>query len=183
MTVPVPHHSSFLQAGCPSCRPSNCVISLVNTFCELHWLPIQWHIIFKHASLTFSVIHSETSLCFSRLHIPYHPSMFSGRLLLVSSNLLLVPLTYVIFGSRSFCAAAPSSQLFTTLSLPQSQSVHLNVLLTYRIYLYVNSHLSKTSQIFLCMLNIAMTLSLWPYSTSCASNLMDDIIFLHNSQT
>ena len=156
--MPVPHHS-FFTGWMPFLPPSNCVISLVNTFCGLHWLPIQWHIIFKHASLTFSVIHSETSLCFSRFHIPYHPSMFSGRLLLVSSNLLQVPRTYVIFGSCCFCAAAPSSQLFTTLSLPQSQSVHLNVLLTYRIYLYLSSHLSKTSQNFLCMLNIAMTLS------------------------
>jgi len=24
ITTPVPHHSSFLQAGCPSCRPTKC---------------------------------------------------------------------------------------------------------------------------------------------------------------
>ena len=28
MTMPVPHHSSFLQAGCPSCRPTNSVKAL-----------------------------------------------------------------------------------------------------------------------------------------------------------
>ena len=28
ITTPVPHHSSFLQAGCPSCRPTNGVIAL-----------------------------------------------------------------------------------------------------------------------------------------------------------
>jgi len=28
MTTPVPHHSSFLQAGCPSCRPINSVKAL-----------------------------------------------------------------------------------------------------------------------------------------------------------
>ena len=27
-TTPVPHHSSFLQAGCPSCRPTNSVKAL-----------------------------------------------------------------------------------------------------------------------------------------------------------
>ena len=26
--MPVPHHSSFLQAGCPSCRPTNSVKAL-----------------------------------------------------------------------------------------------------------------------------------------------------------
>jgi len=26
--MPAPHHSSFLQAGCPSCRPSNSVKAL-----------------------------------------------------------------------------------------------------------------------------------------------------------
>jgi len=27
-TMPAPHHSSFLQAGCPSCRPTNSVKAL-----------------------------------------------------------------------------------------------------------------------------------------------------------
>ena len=27
-TMPAPHHSSFLQAGCPSCRPNNIVKAL-----------------------------------------------------------------------------------------------------------------------------------------------------------
>ena len=26
--MPIPHHSSFLQAGCPSCRPTNSVNAL-----------------------------------------------------------------------------------------------------------------------------------------------------------
>jgi len=26
--MPVPHHSSFLQAGCPSCRPTNNIKAL-----------------------------------------------------------------------------------------------------------------------------------------------------------
>jgi len=28
ITTPAPHHSSFLQAGCPSCRPTNSVKAL-----------------------------------------------------------------------------------------------------------------------------------------------------------
>jgi len=28
MTTPAPHHSVFLQAGCPSCRPTNSVKAL-----------------------------------------------------------------------------------------------------------------------------------------------------------
>jgi len=28
ITMPVPHHSSFLQAGCPFCRPTNSVKAL-----------------------------------------------------------------------------------------------------------------------------------------------------------
>ena len=30
-TMPVPHHSVFLQAGCPSCHPTNSVKALKNT--------------------------------------------------------------------------------------------------------------------------------------------------------
>jgi len=29
ITMPVPHHSCFLQAGCPSCRPTNSVNALM----------------------------------------------------------------------------------------------------------------------------------------------------------
>jgi len=28
ITMPTPHHSSFLQAGCPSCHPTNSVKAL-----------------------------------------------------------------------------------------------------------------------------------------------------------
>ena len=32
ITIPVPHQSSFLQAGCPSCRPTNSVKALKAIF-------------------------------------------------------------------------------------------------------------------------------------------------------
>jgi len=46
ITTPVPNHSSFLQAGCPSCRPTNSVKALKATWvtvlqksgkCQCHW--------------------------------------------------------------------------------------------------------------------------------------------------
>jgi len=40
ITIPAPHHSSFLQAGCPSCRPTNSVKALeaLPTITELYIL-------------------------------------------------------------------------------------------------------------------------------------------------
>ena len=32
ITMPAPHHSVFLQAGCPSCRPTNSVKALKGLF-------------------------------------------------------------------------------------------------------------------------------------------------------
>ena len=36
ITTPAPHHSVFLQAGCPSCRPTNSVKALKALFCCLY---------------------------------------------------------------------------------------------------------------------------------------------------
>jgi len=38
-TTPAPHHSVFLQAGCPSCRPTNSVKALKAKSTENHILP------------------------------------------------------------------------------------------------------------------------------------------------
>ena len=35
ITMPAPHHSVFLQAGCPSCRPTNSVSTLKESLCSL----------------------------------------------------------------------------------------------------------------------------------------------------
>ena len=35
-TMPAPHHSVFLQAGCPSCRPTNSVKALKASFAIIH---------------------------------------------------------------------------------------------------------------------------------------------------
>ena len=81
-------------------------LSSVDILRELHWLPIQWRIKFKLASLTFKATHNEVPPYLSRLLIPYRPSRVLRSSF--SSNLLHVPRTNLIFGSRSFRAAAPT---------------------------------------------------------------------------
>ena len=70
-----------------------------------HWLPVQWCIKFKLASLTSKVMLTGTPLYLSCLLIPCCPSCVLRS---SSSNLLQVPCSSLIFGSCSFCAAAPS---------------------------------------------------------------------------
>ena len=49
ITTPAPHHSSFLQAGCCSCRPTNSVKALKAYYCVFHSMKINhwryWRII------------------------------------------------------------------------------------------------------------------------------------------
>ena len=75
-----------------------------DTLWELHWLPIQWRIKFKLASLTFKATHNEVPPYLSRLLIPYCPSSVLRSSL--SSNLLQVFCTNLVFGSHLFRAAA-----------------------------------------------------------------------------
>ena len=47
ITTPAPHRSVFLQAGCPSCHPTNSVKALKATKikkCSLHNYTTSWHI-------------------------------------------------------------------------------------------------------------------------------------------
>jgi len=95
-------------------------LNSVNTLHELHWLPVQWHIKFKLASLTFKVMHMV-------LHFTSHVFLFLTVLLVFSSsssNLLKVPLTNLIFGSRSFRTAAPSIWNSLPDSLHSSSTLH-----------------------------------------------------------
>ena len=62
-------------------------LSSVDTLQELHWLPIQWHIKFKLASLIFKATHYEVPPYLSHLLIPYRPSRVLRSSF--SSNLLL----------------------------------------------------------------------------------------------
>ena len=42
ITMPIPHHSVFLQAGCPSCHPTNSVKALKARPTKLKWLQQQF---------------------------------------------------------------------------------------------------------------------------------------------
>ena len=88
---------------CKSCYTKTPCLSLVDTVCEHHWLPVQWRIMFKHASFTFKVMHTGDPLYLSHL-IRCCPS----RVLRPSSSfsILQVPHTNLIFSSRSFHSAA-----------------------------------------------------------------------------
>jgi len=81
----------------------DCITSRANMVGNNYWLPVQWHIKFKLASLTFKVMHIGTPLYLSHLLIPYCPSHVLRSP--SSSNLLQVPYTNLIFGSCSFCIA------------------------------------------------------------------------------
>ena len=66
ITMPAPHHSSFLQAGCPSCRPTNSVKGLKMLWNSWHTIiaitcicpgnsSTQW---FQHSNLSWANSHS-----------------------------------------------------------------------------------------------------------------------------
>ena len=81
-------------------KPSN--MSSIDTLLELHWLPVQWRIKAKLASLPLKVMHKvrRKNLYLVCLLIPYCPScIFRSSSPLQS---LTSPHTHLIFGSRSF---------------------------------------------------------------------------------
>ena len=84
----------------------SCFQSSLQIYLFTYLYSIQWHIKLKLASLTFKATHNEVPPYLSRLLTPYHP--FRVLRSSFSSNLLQVPRTNLIFGSRSFRAAAPT---------------------------------------------------------------------------
>ena len=78
-------------------------LSSMDKLRELHWLPIQWRIKFKVASLTFKAEYNEVPPYLSRLLIPYRPSrVLRSSFLLTSCTSLALTLVSVL---------APSVQL------------------------------------------------------------------------
>jgi len=60
ITMPAPHHSVYLQAGCPSCRPTNSVkaLKVISNHMEL-WnnnVSVKWCCIFSTVYTTVTVI-------------------------------------------------------------------------------------------------------------------------------
>jgi hypothetical protein len=84
--------------------------SLLN---QLHWLPVDYRIKFKLATITYNVIHSSEPAYLRSLLESHAPAR---SLRSSSTNLLHVPLVRSVFGSRGFSVAAPT----TWNSLPPS---------------------------------------------------------------
>ena len=88
-------------------------LSSVDTLRELHWLPIQWRIKFKLASLTFKATRNEIPPYLSRLLIRYRP----GHLFLLTSCRSIA--------LSLFSVLAPSVQLHERFGFPVlTLSVH-----------------------------------------------------------
>ena len=72
---------------------------------QLHWLPIEYHIKFKIASITFHTLHhfSQPACLYSAVHA-HHSTCSLG---LSDTNLLSVPFVCTTFDARSFSVGAP----------------------------------------------------------------------------
>ena len=92
------------ERGCSYCNIQKPLrLSLVDAFRELHWLPIQWHIRFRLASLTFKAMLTGTPLYLSHLLITYRSSRVLGRLPSLTCYKFLALISFlVIVGSNNF---------------------------------------------------------------------------------
>ena len=71
---------------------------------SLHWLPIEYRIVFKLLLLVFHCIHGSAPEYNVKLLIPYNPPR---RLRSSDSKLLVVPKSKKSWGGRSFAHAGP----------------------------------------------------------------------------
>jgi len=72
---------------------------------DLHWLPFDQRIEFKHATLTYNILNSSLPV-YLRSLLNYHTTIRS--LHSANTNLLLVSRVCATFASRSFSIAAPT---------------------------------------------------------------------------
>jgi len=85
---------------------------------QLHWLPIEWRIRFKLATLTFKALRTGYPPYLSNL-LQHHEPVRSLRS--SSSHYLSVPRHNLKFGSRAFRSSAPRVSL--PISIRESQSL------------------------------------------------------------
>jgi len=87
---------------------------------QLHWLPIEWRIRFKLATLTFKALHTGRPPYLSDLLQHHEPT----RLLRSSSShQLSVPRHNLTFGSRAFRCSSPRVWNSLPVSIRESQSL------------------------------------------------------------
>jgi len=87
---------------------------------QLHWLPIEWRIRFKLATLTYKALHTGRPPYFADF-IQRHINPKSTRS--SSSQLLFVPRHNLSFGSRAFRVSAPKVWNILPLHIRQLQSL------------------------------------------------------------
>jgi len=90
------------RAVVPNRLPGSSSLRLLK---QLHWLPVEWRIKFKIATLTFKALETGQPPYLAQLLCAYAPTR---ALHSSTSKLLQVPRTNLRFGSRSFCASAPT---------------------------------------------------------------------------
>ena len=62
-STPAPHHSVFLQAACPSCRPTNSVKALKALWQEVNATKIRWLSVSHYATLVHYFRWNQSILC------------------------------------------------------------------------------------------------------------------------
>jgi len=102
------------QHSCTSSRSSSELLK------QLHWLPIEWHIRFKLATLTFKALHIGRLPYLSNL-LQHHEPTRSLRS--SSSHYRSVPHHYLKFGSRAFRSSAPRVWNSLPVSIRELQSL------------------------------------------------------------
>ena len=134
----------------------------VDTLRKLHWLPVQWIIKFKLASLTFKAMHTRTHLTSSSYGISYCPSRVIRSS--SSSNLLQFPaitLWLAIFLHSCSNYLELSSQLtpFTVHLIHSTLSVFTSKhIFTYQLLIPFSSILRRLR--FNCVVNCALLMDL-----------------------
>jgi len=109
---------------------------------QLHWLPIDWRIRFKLATLTFKALHTGHPPYLADL-LQYHkPTKFT---LSSASHLLSVPRHNLSFGSRAFRISAPTIWNYLPPHILQSQTLdsfrlHLKTYYFQSAYLAPSAH-------------------------------------------
>jgi len=87
---------------------------------QLHWLPIEWRIRFKLATLTYKALQTGRPPYLADL-IQFHTTSKSTRS--SYTQLLFVPRHNLSFGSRAFRVSAPKVWNILPLHIRQSQSL------------------------------------------------------------
>jgi len=84
--MPAPHHSVFLQAGCPSCRPTNSVKALKGVVCGFTYADIH----LRHSELVQQLRdHVQDTLLDHLINLGTGPTLANRR---ICDLLLLMPL-------------------------------------------------------------------------------------------